>query len=81
MLLGCRTNAGYLRRLLADADVRKGNFHTGTIAEKPELAADTPLDGMAKARLLAAASLVLRPVRDAADAVPTIHAAIGGWGN
>jgi propionyl-CoA carboxylase alpha chain/3-methylcrotonyl-CoA carboxylase alpha subunit/acetyl-CoA/propionyl-CoA carboxylase biotin carboxyl carrier protein len=81
VLLGCRTNAAYLRRLLADADVQRGDFHTGTIAEKPELQAEPPLDCITKARLLAAASLVLRPVRDAADAVPALHAMIGDWRN
>jgi hypothetical protein len=31
--------------------------------------------------LLALAALVMRPVRDAADAVPALHAAIGSWRN
>jgi len=30
---------------------------------------------------LAVAALVTRPVRDAADAVPALHAAIGDWRN
>ena len=81
VLLGCRTNAAYLRRLLADADVRAGRFHTGTIAEKPELLPDPPLAEAQQARILGAAALALRPVRDAADAVPALHAEIGEWRN
>jgi hypothetical protein len=51
------------------------------IAEKPELAGDAPMDERTAARLLAAAALSLRPVRDAADAVPALHAALGAWRN
>jgi acetyl/propionyl-CoA carboxylase alpha subunit len=81
VLLGCRTNAGFLKRLLADPDFAAGAIHTGLIAEKPALAEDPPLDETMTARLLAAAALSLRSVRDAADAVPSLHAAMGGWRN
>jgi acetyl/propionyl-CoA carboxylase alpha subunit len=81
MLLGCRTNNAFLRRLLADADFRAGRFHTGTIAEKPELLPD-PLPTQAqRARILGAAALSLRTVQDAADAVPALQAEIGEWRN
>ncbi|MEG8221832.1 ATP-grasp domain-containing protein [Sphingomonas sp. HH69] len=81
VILGCRTNIAYLRRLLADPDVRAGAIHTGLIGEKPELAADPTLDRETVRALLAAAALSTRPVIDAAKAVPTLHAAIGGWRN
>ena len=81
VLLGCRTNNAFLRRLLADADFRAGRFHTGTIAEKPELLPD-PLPTQAqRARILGAAALSLRTVQDAADAVPALQAEIGEWHN
>ena len=32
-------------------------------------------------RLLGAAALQTRPLRDAAEAIPALHAAIGGWRN
>ncbi|ALR21499.1 MULTISPECIES: acetyl-CoA carboxylase biotin carboxylase subunit [Sphingomonadales] len=81
VILGCRTNIAYLRRLLADPDVRAGAIHTGLIGEKPELAADPAVDGATVRALLAAAALSARPVLDAANAVPPLHAAIGGWRN
>jgi propionyl-CoA carboxylase alpha chain/3-methylcrotonyl-CoA carboxylase alpha subunit/acetyl-CoA/propionyl-CoA carboxylase biotin carboxyl carrier protein len=81
VLLGCRTNTAFLRRLLADPDFVAGHLHTGLIADKPELAQDPPMDERTTARLLAAAALSLRPVRDAADAVPALHAALCGWRN
>lgn len=81
VVLGCRTNVGFLRRLLADPDFAAGHLHTGLIADKPELAADAPMDERTTARLLAAAALSLRPVRDAADAVPAMHATLGTWRN
>ncbi|WP_157219624.1 acetyl-CoA carboxylase biotin carboxylase subunit [Flavisphingomonas formosensis] len=81
VLLGCRTNAAFLRRLLADPDFASGDMHTGLIAEKPALAEDPPLDEDQMTRLLAAAALSLRTMRDAADAVPRLHAAMGGWRN
>jgi hypothetical protein len=31
--------------------------------------------------LLALAALLTRPVRDAADAVPALHASLGNWRN
>jgi acetyl/propionyl-CoA carboxylase alpha subunit len=81
VVLGCRTNAEFLGRLLADADFVAGHLHTGLIAEKAELAKDPPLDEKTTARLLSMAALSLRPVRDAADAVPALHAALGPWRN
>lgn len=81
VLLGCKTNAGFLRRLLADADVQAGNTHTGLIAEKPQLAAKAEPDSEQTAKLLAVAALSSRQIRSAADAVPPLHAAMGTWRN
>jgi acetyl-CoA/propionyl-CoA carboxylase biotin carboxyl carrier protein len=81
VILGCRTNAGFLKRLLADPDFRAGRLHTGLIEDKPELAQDPAMEQWTAARVLAAATLSLRPVRDAADAVPALHAALGSWRN
>ena len=80
-LLGCRTNTDFLRRLLADPDVQAGAMHTGLIGEKPELlVSPEPPEHITRA-LLAAASLSLPQVREAAHAPPALHAAIGGWRN
>lgn len=81
VILGCPTNIAYLRRLLADPDVRAGAIHTGLIGEKAELAADPVLDDPTVHALLAAAALSARSVLDSASAVPALHAAIGGWRN
>ena len=81
VVLGCRTNAGFLKRVLADPDFAAGHLHTGLIADKPDLAQDPPMDERTTARLLAAGALSLRPVRHAADAVPALHAALGAWRN
>ncbi len=79
VLLGCRTNKEFLRRLLADSDVAAGDLHTGLIADKPELLVTPPPPPEIAFAALGAAALSSRSVRDAADAVPALHAAIGGW--
>ncbi|MBP8232550.1 MAG: biotin carboxylase [Rhizorhabdus sp.] len=81
VLLGCKTNAGFLQRLLADPDFAAGDMHTGSIAEKPWLAQEPELDEQRLVELLGAASLLLVPVRTAADAVPLQHATMGAWRN
>ena len=81
VLLGVTTNVSYLRRLLADPDVAAGRMHTGLIAEKPELAAESPLDPGTLEALIAAAALSLPDVRAAVDAIPDLQAAMGGWRN
>jgi propionyl-CoA carboxylase alpha chain/3-methylcrotonyl-CoA carboxylase alpha subunit/acetyl-CoA/propionyl-CoA carboxylase biotin carboxyl carrier protein len=81
VILGCRTNIAYLRRLLRDPDVRSGAIHTGLIGAKGDLAKDPTLAEETALRLLAGAALSSRAVRDSADAVPALHAAIGGWRN
>ncbi len=81
VLLGCDTNLGFLRRLLHHPMFVKGEIHTGFLDAHPEIAQLAPLSVAVTARLLAAAALVTRPVRDAADSVPALHAAMGAWRN
>jgi acetyl-CoA/propionyl-CoA carboxylase biotin carboxyl carrier protein len=81
VLLGCETNTAFLGRLMADPDFAAGEVHTGWLDETPVLAEEPPVTGALKRRLLAAAALTARPIRDAADAVPPLHAAIGAWRN
>ncbi|MFZ2872294.1 biotin carboxylase N-terminal domain-containing protein [Zavarzinia sp.] len=81
VVLGCETNIAFLDRLLADAVFAAGEVHTGTLDARPDLAAEPALDEGLRRRLLAAAALTIRPVRDAADRIPALHAAMGGWRN
>jgi acetyl-CoA/propionyl-CoA carboxylase, biotin carboxylase, biotin carboxyl carrier protein len=80
-VLGCETNTAFLRRLTADPDFAAGALHTGFLDEHPALAADPPVSAELAIKLIAAASLSLRPVRDAADAVPELFSAMGAWRN
>ncbi len=81
VLLGCRTNIGFLRRLTRDPRFTAGAVHTGFLDAQPELAADPAPDADTLQALLAAAALSARPVRDEALAIPALHAAIGHWRN
>lgn len=81
ILLGCRTNTAFLRRLLGHPAFRAGEIDTGFLDAHPEIAADPPIEPQRLRALLAAAALVTRPVRDAADAVPPLYAAMGAWRN
>ncbi|MGH8790730.1 MAG: acetyl-CoA carboxylase biotin carboxylase subunit [Cupriavidus necator] len=81
VLLGCKTNLGFLRRLLDHPTFAAGEVHTGFLDGHPEVAAEPQLSQVMVRKLLAAAALSCRPVRDAADAVPALHAAIGAWRN
>jgi acetyl-CoA/propionyl-CoA carboxylase, biotin carboxylase, biotin carboxyl carrier protein len=81
VILGCRTNVGFLQRLLALPAVRAAALHTGLIAEtKDEWATRPPSPAQLRA-VIAAAALSSRVVREAADAVPALHASIGAWRN
>ena len=81
VLLGCKTNTAFLRRLIAHPAFVAGDVHTGFLDAHPQIAADPPLAAFTLQASLAAASLSTRPMRDAADAVPDLHAAIGEWSN
>jgi acetyl/propionyl-CoA carboxylase alpha subunit len=81
VLLGCRTNLAFLRRLNAHPAFVAGEVHTGFLDGHPEVAAEPAPDEDALLRLLAAAGAASRPLLDAADAVPAMHAAMGAWRN
>ncbi len=81
VLLGCKTNTAFLRRLLNHPAFVEGAIHTGFLDAHPEIAADPEMPEATLHKLLAAASLVTRPMRDVADCVPDLHAAIGSWRN
>ena len=81
VLLGCKTNTAFLRRLIAHPAFVAGDVHTGFLDANPQIAADPELSPETLHALLAAASLSTRPMRDAADGVPDLHAAIGDWRN
>jgi len=81
VLLGCKTNIGFLRRLLAHPAFAEGEIHTGFLDAHPEVAAEPAIEPALLHKLLAVAALTSRPLRDAADAVPALHAAIGAWRN
>ena len=81
VLLGCKTNTAFLRRLVVHPAFVAGDVHTGFLDANPQIAADPPMPSETLNALLAAASLSTRPMRDAADSVPDLHAAIGAWRN
>jgi acetyl/propionyl-CoA carboxylase alpha subunit len=81
VLLGCKTNIGFLARLLGNPAFAAGEIHTGFLDAHPEVAAEPIVDPATLHKLLAVAALTSRPLRDAADAVPALHAAIGAWRN
>lgn len=81
VLLGCKTNTAFLRRLIAHPAFVAGDVHTGFLDANPDIAAEPDLPADTLHALLAAASLSTRPLRDAADAIPDLHAAIGHWSN
>ncbi len=81
VLLGCKTNTAFLRRLIAHPAFVSGDVHTGFLDANPQIAAEPEMPRLTAQALLAAASLSTRPMRDVADSVPDMHAAIGGWRN
>jgi acetyl-CoA/propionyl-CoA carboxylase, biotin carboxylase, biotin carboxyl carrier protein len=80
-VLGCETNTAFLRRLTADPDFAAARLHTGFLDEHPALAVDPPISADLTLKLIAAAALSTRAVRDAADAVPEIFSVMGAWRN
>ena len=76
-----KTNAGFLARILGDEGFLSGQVHTGYLDENPHIAAGGEKVTGDLSAFLAAAALLTRPVRDSADAVPELHAALGGWRN
>src|ERR1700676_2714789 len=81
VLLGCETNAAFRGCILRDGGFKAGEVHTGYLDEHPRIAKGAAPDEGIQRRLLAAAALLTRPVRDAAHAVPALHASLGSWRN
>ena len=81
IVLGLRTNVGYLRRLLTDREVAAGRIHTGLIQEKFQLTAEPPLERETVARLIALAAPHVPDLCREAAAVPALHRAMGSWRN
>ncbi len=81
VLLGCKTNTSFLRRVLNHPAFVSGDVHTGFLDAHPELAAEPELDEASLNKLLAVAASMTRPMRDVADATPSMHAAMGAWRN
>ena len=81
VLLGCKTNTAFLRRLIQHPAFIAGDVHTGFLDANPQIAAEPALPAATLDALLAAAALVTRPMRDVADTVPDMHAAMGEWRN
>jgi propionyl-CoA carboxylase alpha chain/3-methylcrotonyl-CoA carboxylase alpha subunit/acetyl-CoA/propionyl-CoA carboxylase biotin carboxyl carrier protein len=81
VLLGCRSNIGFLRRLLQLPAVRNGDMHTDLISESMDALRRPAPPAAAVRALVGAAALKSRGVCDAADAVPRLHAAMGAWRN
>ncbi|HUS24042.1 MAG TPA: biotin carboxylase N-terminal domain-containing protein [Candidatus Binatia bacterium] len=81
VLLGCQTNTGFLRRLLNHPAFAKAGIHTGFLDAHPDIAADAPIPRDTLERILGAAALATRSLREGADAVPALHAAMGAWRN
>jgi len=81
VLLGCRTNTAFLRRLIAHPAFVAGDVHTGFLDANPAIAAEPEISEATLHALLGAGALVTRSLRDTADLVPDLHAAIGDWSN
>ncbi|WP_428382705.1 acetyl-CoA carboxylase biotin carboxylase subunit [Nevskia ramosa] len=81
VLLGCKTNIGFLRRLIAHPAFIAGDVHTGFLDANPQIAAEPELAPSTLHALLAAASLSTKTMREGADAIPDLHAALGAWRN
>ncbi len=58
-----------------------GDVHTGFLDANPQIAAEPELAPSTLQALLAAASLSTKTMRDGADAIPDLHAALGAWRN
>lgn len=81
VFLGCESNAAFLTRILDDQNFRNGGVHTGYLDENPALALGEDDKGLLDLPMAAVAALLTRPVREAADAVPQLHARLQAWRN
>ncbi len=81
VVLGCKTNAAYLERILAHPDFVAGRVETGFVVEHAAALASPPLEPDALRAVLTAAALSDRDFLERVDAVPEPHASMGGWQN
>ncbi len=81
VLLGLRTNIGYLNRLIDTDEFRSGEVHTGLIGERPDIAMPPEPSADKLRSVLAVAALSTRSVVEAANRVPAVHASLGSWRN
>jgi acetyl/propionyl-CoA carboxylase alpha subunit len=80
-ILGVRTNAEYLTRVLNHPAFAAGDLHTGFVSEHgPDLASAKP-DAAILDRVAIAAALGFREFCDQAFAVPEPYATMGHWRN
>lgn len=81
VILGLKTNTGFLQRLLHHPTFVAGQVHTGFLDAHPEITAEPELAGHDLLQVLAVTASQVRPLTDAADAVPRLHASMGNWSN
>ena len=81
LCLGVDTNIDYLARVVAHPAFQAGALHTGFIEEHADDLVAPPLEGEAAARVLVAAALELREIRDLAFGTPEPYASFGAWRN
>ena len=80
-ILGVKTNAEYLERVLAHPAFRAGDLHTGFVTEHAEALNAAPLGAATLDHVLIAAALGFREFREAVFEAPEPHATIGRWRN
>ena len=80
-ILGVKTNAEYLERVLAHPAFRAGDLHTGFVTEHAEALNAAPLGAATLDHVLIAAALGFREFREAVFGAPEPHATIGRWRN
>ncbi len=81
VILGVKTNADYLRRVLADAQFRSGDLHTGFVVDHADALRAPPVDPARLRLALIAAALGAPEIRDQIAGVPEPHATMGYWRN
>lgn len=80
-LLGVTTNVDYLARVLDHQAFRAGDLHTGFLGDHAASLQPAALPEQEQDRLMIAAALGFREVRDLVFGVPDLQASIGSWIN
>ena len=81
VILGCKTNADFLERILAHSDFMAGHVETGFIPAHAAELATPELTSDERNAILAIAALSNPEFTDSARAVPEPYASIGAWQN